>query len=139
MASDINSCSFSGNVVADPDSFDYGDGKKGARFRMAVNLYGKDQDGKDKVAWISLTAFNGLAANVVLPFVKKGSQVMVVASVETRPMAGLHNAEGAAVNRTDVGFVVRDLKLGGSRDGASSAPNQQGNPANAPKEEPPPF
>jgi single-stranded DNA-binding protein len=139
MASDINTCSFSGNVVADPQSFEYGEGKKGARFRIACNLYGKNQDGSDKVAWLSFTAFNGLAENVVLKHVKKGTQVMLVASVETRPMAGLHDSEGKSVNRTDVSFVVRDLKLGGSGSGNGDAANEPSNPANAPKDEPPPF
>jgi single-stranded DNA-binding protein len=126
MATDINTCTFSGHVVADPKSFAYGDNKMGVRFRLGINNYG------DKTAWASFTAFNGLAEKVIMPYVKKGSLVFIVASMETRPMDGLHNAEGKPVNRTDTSFIVRDLKLGGSNPNGSDRSGQDVAPADAP-------
>ncbi len=128
---DLNVCTFTGNVVADPIAFSYGDGKKGCRLRLAVNNYG------EKVAWLSFTAFNGLAEKVILPYVKKGHMVVISAQVETRPMEGLHDKDGKSINRTDVAFVIRDLTL--TPNGERSATDQQGNPSNAPAEEPVPF
>ncbi len=128
-ATDINSCTFTGNVVKDPYVQAYGDDKKLARIRLAVNNYG------DKVAWIDLTVFGALAEKVVIPMVKKGTGIAVTARVETRDMDGLKDAEGNEAKRTAVGFVVSDLKLVGAK------PNGNGseNPAPAPDAEPPPF
>jgi single-stranded DNA-binding protein len=124
MAADINACTFTGNVVADPKEFAYGEGKKLARIRLAVNNFG------DKpAAYIDLTAFDGLAEKVVLPYVKKGTPITVLARVETRV------EDDRGENRTRVGFVVQDLKLGGT--GGENANGTQAAPAAG--EEPPPF
>jgi single-stranded DNA-binding protein len=130
MAQDINSCTFTGNLTRDPREFEYGGDKKLARFTIAVNGI------NDKTAYVDLTAFNGLAEKVVLPHLSRGSFVVVRARVETRV------EDDRGENRTRVGFVVEDLRLGPSGDsngGSRSSGSSSSSSAKQQDEDPPPF
>lgn len=117
MASSINTCTFTGNVGKDPESFTYGGDKQGARFSIAVKLQ------NDKTAWIPLSVFGQLAEKVILPYVRKGMKLTVVCSYEpnTRELDGK--------NITYPGFVLRDVDLPPKSQNGSS---DQGEPAGAP-------
>jgi single-stranded DNA-binding protein len=126
VAQDINSLVISGNLVRDPAEHSYGDGKKLARFTVAVNGI------NDKTAFVDCTAFNGLAEKVVLPYCSKGTFVVVRARVETRV------EEDRGENRTRVGFVVEDLRLGpNGNSGGNGASKSSG--SSGQDDDPPPF
>lgn len=117
MASGINTCTFTGNVGKDPESFEYGGDKRGARFSIAVRLQ------NDKTAWIPLSCFGQLAEKVVLPYVSKGMKLTVVCSYEpnTREVDGK--------NVTYPGFVLRDVDLPPKGQQSSSEPSAPPAPA----------
>lgn len=112
MASDLNSCTFTGRLVRDPWT------KEGenflAKFTLAVN--GR----KDDAAFLDFTAFGGLAEKVVAVHCTKGKQVSVIARAESRQ---IETPEG---NRYQTAFIVQDLVLGGGGGEAKPAADDPG-------------
>ena len=51
---DVNKCIFSGRLCEDPEVKDIGDGKKLARFRLAVECYKKEDKKGEETKWIFL-------------------------------------------------------------------------------------
>ncbi|MCU0444093.1 MAG: single-stranded DNA-binding protein [Microscillaceae bacterium] len=82
MAS-LNRIMLIGNVGRDPESRDY-QGTKVVSFTLAVNeRYTKDGKSEEKTQWFRITFWGGNSAEVVMNYVKKGSQVYVDGRLST--------------------------------------------------------
>jgi single-strand DNA-binding protein len=75
MAS-FNSCTFSGRAGNDAESKTFGSGNSVAKFRLAVDRYGKKDEPKPGPLWIAVEVW-GKQAQVVSDYVKKGTQIIV--------------------------------------------------------------
>lgn len=69
---DVNKCIFSGRLCEDPEIKDIGDGKKLARFRLAVECYKKEDK---KVNFLKFVTWN--CANFAEKNLKRGMKVLV--------------------------------------------------------------
>ena len=69
---DVNKCIFSGRLCEDPEVKDIGDGKKLARFRLAVECYKKEDK---KVNFLKFVTWN--CANFAEKNLKRGMKVLV--------------------------------------------------------------
>jgi single-strand DNA-binding protein len=72
-----------GNLVRDSEHRATGTGTSVCTFSLAVNRRFTNQDGKKEADFISIVAFKGLADNCI-KFLRKGSQVAVSGSLQTR-------------------------------------------------------
>jgi single-strand DNA-binding protein len=82
MAS-LNRIMLIGNVGRDPESRDY-QGTKVVSFTLAVNeRYTKDGKPEERTQWFRITFWGGNSAEVVMNYVKKGSQVYIDGRLST--------------------------------------------------------
>lgn len=83
----LNRCEFIGRLGADPEIRQTSDGKKIANLRIAVSESWKDKntgEKREKTEWIPVTIFNEGLAGVAERFLKKGSQIYVSGTWQTR-------------------------------------------------------
>lgn len=103
----FNQITVIGNVGSDPQVNKTSTGKDVANFSVAVNeKFGTTET----TTWFKVEAWNGLAAKVVAPFVKKGGQVMVQgrAKIETWT-----DANGKT--QANIVIVAESIKLLGNK------------------------
>lgn len=96
---DINTCTFTGRLAADPEVKQTQSGKTVARFRLAVNGFRKDD-----VSWLDFEAW-GKAAEALAQYRHKGDSVGVVAHA----VVDTWDKDGQKHSR--VKFVVDNLPL----------------------------
>ena len=128
MANDLNQCTFTGRLAADPEVRTAGSSKV-ANFRIACGEQWKDKQSgerKEKVEWIGVTIWGDGLVGVVESYLKKGSRVLVQGKMQTRE----YEKDGIKRYATDVviqgfgGFLqMLDSKPsdGGSRDSGGSS------------------
>jgi len=97
-----NSCSFIGNVVADPEIRFSSDNKKIAKFKMGVS---KKFKGEKVTQWPNFVCLSDGLSGVIEQYVRKGSKLHVVGEFNQRE----YEKNGQKVYWTE--FIVRDLVL----------------------------
>ena len=99
----MNNVILIGNVTKDPEIRNTQTGKKIASFSLAVN------EGKDKVQYFSCSAWEKLA-DILEAYVKKGTKVAVVGSLQNRSW---EKPGGTKAYATDI--LIRELDILTSR------------------------
>jgi len=87
MAGAVNVVILVGNVGNDPEIRPLKDGKKVATFRMAMTDSWRDKasgERKSRTEWVTVCVFNEHIIPVVEQYVKKGGQVYIQGSLQTR-------------------------------------------------------
>jgi|TARA_R110000824_G_scaffold247079_2_gene436192 single-strand DNA-binding protein len=103
MARGVNSCTFIGNLGADPESKQGGNNTV-VNVSLAVNEeWGTGDDRKSKVEWVPLVVW-GRLAEVMEQYCKKGSKIYVQGRWQTRDW---EDNEGNKHYRTEC--VVREM------------------------------
>lgn len=85
--SDLNQCTFTGRLGADPEIRRNQEGKPIANLRLAVSETWRDRNSgerKEKTEWISVTVFSEGLCKVVEQYLRKGSKVLIQGSWKTR-------------------------------------------------------
>lgn len=90
---DVNKCIFSGRLCEDPEVKDIGDGKKLARFRLAVECYKKEDK---KVNFLKFVTWN--CANFAEKNLKRGMKVLVESTCNS---GSYLNGSGSKVYTTE--------------------------------------
>ena len=90
---DVNKCIFSGRLCEDPEIKDIGDGKKLARFRLAVECYKKEDK---KVNFLKFVTWN--CANFAEKNLKRGMKVLVESTCNS---GSYLNGSGSKVYTTE--------------------------------------
>lgn len=137
MALSFNNCSFSGNVGRDPEARYFENGSVVANFSIAV------AGRRDSVFWMPVKVW-GKNAQVILDYVKKGSQIIVNGELEEESW------EKDGKKNTRMTLNCRDFKLmggqkpangsgGSSRAASSPAPARSSKPAQQVDEDEIPF
>lgn len=130
--SSLNKVMLIGNAGRDPESRTFTNGDKVANLSIATTEKWKDKttgEAKEATEWHRLV-FNGKLADIVVQYVKKGTQIYVEGSIKTRKYTDKDGVEKFA---TEV-RVDQMKMLGGRPEGAQGgAPAQSRAPAPAPK------
>ena len=86
MANDLNQCTFTGRLGADPEIRSTQAGKSIANFRMAVGEQWKTQSGEkqESTEWVSVVCFSDGLTGVIEKYLRKGSRVLVQGKQKTR-------------------------------------------------------
>lgn len=85
--SDINICTFTGRLGADPEVKSFQNGGRLANLRLAVGTSWKDKntgERKERTEWVSVTIQNEGLVGVAERFLKKGSRIAVSGEFRTR-------------------------------------------------------
>lgn len=85
--SDLNQCTFTGRLGADPEIRRSQDGKPIANLRLAVSEAWRDRNSgerKEKTEWISVTVFSEGLCKIAEQYLRKGSKVLLQGSWKTR-------------------------------------------------------
>ena len=112
--SDINNCTFTGRLGADPEVKTFQSGDKIANARLAVGpQWKKDGEKKERTEWVSLV-FRGGLVGVVESYLRKGSQIAVTGQMVTRKWQAQDGSD-----RYSTEIQVRDMTMiGGKSEGA---------------------
>lgn len=84
--SDINQCTFTGRLGADPEFKSFQNGGRMCNMRMAVGEQWKDRDGnkKERTEWVSVAITNEGLVGVAERFLRKGSRIAITGQFRTR-------------------------------------------------------
>lgn len=85
--SDLNQCTFTGRLGADPEIRRNQEGKPIANLRLAVSETWRDRNSgerKEKTEWISVTVFSEGLCKLVEQYLRKGSKVLIQGAWKTR-------------------------------------------------------
>jgi single-strand DNA-binding protein len=112
--SDINNCTFTGRLGADPEVKSFQSGDKIANARLAVGQqWKKDGEKNERTEWVSLV-FRGGLVGVVESYLRKGSQIAVTGQMVTRKWQAQDGSD-----RYSTEIQVRDMTMiGGKSEGA---------------------
>jgi single-strand DNA-binding protein len=112
--SDLNICTFTGRLGADPEVKSFQSGDKIANARLAVGQqWKKDGEKKERTEWVSLV-FRGGLVGVVESYLRKGSQIAVTGQMVTRKWQAQDGSD-----RYSTEIQVRDMTMvGGKSEGA---------------------
>lgn len=85
MASDFNSCTFTGRLGGDPEARFMPDGKQVANFSIACGETWRDKSGekKERTEWIKVVAW-GKLGEIAAEYLSKGSKVLISGKLQTR-------------------------------------------------------
>ena len=123
--SDINQCTFTGRLGADPEVKSFQSGDRIANARLAVGQSWKDKqtgERKERTELVTLN-FRGGLVGVVEQFLRKGSQIAVTGQMATRKW---QDSNGNDRYSTEIN--VRDMTmLGGKGAGSDTGAQQQAN------------
>lgn len=112
---------FTGNIGQDPEVKQTGNGKQMVTFSVAIDKSYKDVQGNKvaKTKWVSCVRFidQGKAWGV-LPYLKKGTKVLIEGEPEARAWINATSAEAQGA----LSVNVRDLELVGSAPAQDAAP-----------------
>lgn len=82
----LNSCTFIGNLGADPEVRSFNNGGKVANLRLAVTEKWKNREGErqERTEWVSVTVTGDGLVGVVERYTRKGSKIYVQGKLQTR-------------------------------------------------------
>jgi single-strand DNA-binding protein len=135
MAS-LNRVDLIGRLGADPESRRLNDGSTVVNLRLAVTDTWRDKNSgerKERTEWASVVIFNEGLAKVAEQFLKKGDQVFVSGSMQTRKW------EKDGVERYTTEVVLQkfrgELQMLGSKQDRDGPDNRQGQDSSAPDDD----
>lgn len=85
--SDLNQCTFTGRLGADPEVRSFQNGGKVCNFRLAVGQSWKDKasgERKERTEWVTVAITNEGLAGIAERFLRKGSRVAISGEWRTR-------------------------------------------------------
>jgi single-strand DNA-binding protein len=126
---DLNQCTFTGRLGADPEIRRTSNGKPVASLRLAVGESWKDKSSgerKEKTEWVSVVIWNEGLCRVAEGYLKKGSRVLIQGALQTRKWS---DQEGKDRYSTEVvlnGFGDKLIMLGDKGEGRAPAGIERG-------------
>lgn len=117
----LNSCSFIGNLGADPEVRSFSNGGKVANIRLAVTEKWKSKDGerKERTEWVSVTVTGDGLVGVVERYIKKGSKIYIQGKLQTRKYTDKDGNDKYATEVV-VGMDGKMVMLDGPKESGSS-------------------
>lgn len=132
----LNRVDLIGRLGADPESRRLNDGSPVVNLRLAVTDTWRDKNSgerKERTEWASVVIFNEGLAKVAEQFLKKGDQVFVSGSMQTRKW------EKDGVERYTTEVVLQkfrgELQMLGSKQDRDGSDNRQGQDNRAPDDD----
>lgn len=115
--SDLNQCTFTGRLGADPEIRRSQDGKPIANLRLAVSEAWRDRNSgerKEKTEWISVTVFSEGLCKIAEQYLRKGSKVLLQGSWKTRKWTDQGGNDRYSTECVLQGFDAKMVMLDGA-------------------------
>lgn len=123
MANDLNQCTFTGRLGADPEVKSFQNGGRVCNFRIAVGEQWKDKSGerKERTEWVSVAIYSDGLVGVAEQYLRKGSRVLVQGKQSTRKWQDQSGNDRYSTECLLQGFDAKLIMLDGKQDGQGSA------------------
>jgi len=134
MANDLNQCTFTGRLGADPETKSFQNGGSICQFRIAVGEQWKDKQSgerKERTEWVPVVVQSEGLVKVANQYLRKGSRVLVGGRWKTRKWTDQGGADRYSTELVLSGFDAKLIMLDGAAgdqrtpDGSRGAPVQQ--------------
>ena len=122
--SDLNQCTFTGRLGADPEVKSFQNGGRICNFRIAVGEQWKDKSSgerKERTEWVSVTIHSDGLVGVAERFLKKGSRVLIVGKQQTRKWQDQQGNDRYSTECVLTGFDGKLIMLDGKPEGERQA------------------
>lgn len=122
--SDLNQCTFTGRLGADPEMRRTGAGKPVASLRLAVGEQWRDKNSgerKEKTEWVQVVVWNEGLCKVVEQYLKKGARILVQGAMQTRKWADQNGNDRYSTEVVLNGFGDKLIMLDGKSTGGAPA------------------
>lgn len=117
----LNSCTFVGNLGADPEIRRTQAGKPIANLRIAVTEKWRDQNGerREKTEWIPVVIFSEGLCKVAEQYLRKGSKILISGKWQTRKWQDQSGQDRYSTECVLQGFDAKLVMLDGPSTGTS--------------------
>jgi single-strand DNA-binding protein len=129
MANDLNQCTFTGRLGADPETRSFQNGGRVCNFRIAVGESWKDKasgERKERTEWVSVTIHSDGLVGVASEYLRKGSRVLVQGKMQTRKWQDKDGTDRYSTEVVLQGFDAKLIMLDGKQDGEGGRGNARG-------------
>jgi single-strand DNA-binding protein len=129
----LNSCTFIGNLGADPEIKSFQNGGRICNLRLAVSEKWKDKktgEAKERTEWVNVTLSSDGLVSVAERFLRKGSKVYISGKMQTRKWQDASGNDRYTTEIVVSGFDGKLVMLDGAKSdtgngaGGFSAPKQ---------------
>lgn len=130
MANDLNQCTFTGRLGADPEIRSFQNGGRVCNLRLAVGEQWKDKNSgerKEKTEWVSVAILSDGLVGIAEQYLRKGSRVLVQGKQSTRKWQDQSGNDRYSTECVLQGFDAKLIMLDGKQDGNSGG-NQRREP-----------
>lgn len=134
----LNSCTFIGNLGADPEVRSFNNGGKVANLRLAVTEKWKNREGErqERTEWVSVTVTGDGLVGVVERYTRKGSKIYVQGKLQTRKWQDRDGNDRYSTEVVVGGMSGQLILLDGpSGDGGQSGGGFGGQPPKKPEQQ----
>lgn len=117
----LNTCTFIGNLGADPELRRTQAGKPIANLRIAVTEKWRDQSGerREKTEWIPVVIFSEGLCKIAEQYLRKGSKILVTGKWQTRKWQDQSGQDRYSTECVLQGFDAKLVMLDGNSNGTS--------------------
>ncbi len=120
MANDLNQCTFTGRLGADPETRSFQNGGRVCNFRIAVGESWKDKNSgerKERTEWVSVSILSDGLVGVASEYLRKGSRVLVQGKQSTRKWQDKDGSDRYSTECVLQGFDAKLIMLDTKQDG----------------------
>lgn len=135
MANDLNQCTFTGRLGADPEVRSFQNGGRVCNFRIAVGESWKDKgsgERKERTEWVSVSILSDGLVGVASEYLRKGSRVLVQGKQSTRKWQDQSGNDRYSTECVLQGFDAKLIMLDGKQDGNGATRGEAKKPYDAP-------
>jgi single-strand DNA-binding protein len=128
MANDLNQCTFTGRLGADPEVKSFQNGGRICNLRLAVGEQWKDKNSgekKERTEWVSVTIQSDGLVGIAERYLRKGSRILVQGKQQTRKWQDQSGNDRYSTECVLFGFDAKLIMLDGS--GGNQTEGQRGN------------
>jgi single-strand DNA-binding protein len=119
MANDLNQCTFTGRLGADPECKSFQNGGRVCNLRLAVGEQWKDKSSerKERTEWVSVTIYSEGLVGIAEKYLRKGSRILVQGKQSTRKWQDQSGSDRYSTECVLQGFDAKLIMLDGKQDG----------------------
>lgn len=124
--SDLNQCTITGRLGADPEIRRTQDGKPIANLRVASSETWRDRNGerKEKTEWFSVVIWSEGLCKIAEQYLKKGSRVLLQGKMQTRKWQDQSGNDRYSTELVLQGYDAKMVMLDGASGERQSRPQQ---------------
>lgn len=137
MANDLNQCTFTGRLGADPETRSFQNGGKVCNLRLAVGEQWKDKNSgerKERTEWVTVAIHSEGLVGIASQYLRKGSRILVQGKQQTRKWQDQSGNDRYSTECVLQGFDAKLIMLDGKQDDERKPDGSRGAPPPPPED-----